>query len=102
MLMVWNKSCKGRHWPRGVVATSSKINARFNEDDSELIIQIRKAKQRFMVVELEELKTETIVFEYTKPLPIHTDGELLELENQELEGHNVQNLTNDEFSFDNG
>ncbi|CAI9291575.1 unnamed protein product [Lactuca saligna] len=74
--------------PQGVVL--DKVKARFNEDNSELVIRIPKATKGFIGIGIEELKTKEIPSESTELLHIYSNGELSE---QEIEEKNVQDFT---------
>ncbi|KAI3820338.1 hypothetical protein L1987_07884 [Smallanthus sonchifolius] len=75
--------------PQGVAL--DQVNARFNEDDSELVIQMPKATKGLVGAQIEELKTEEIRAEQTKLLKVYTKEELLEQETQEVERDDDQN-----------
>nr|XP_043608658.1 uncharacterized protein LOC122580453 [Erigeron canadensis] len=71
--------------PPGVL--TDQVRARFNEDDSELIIRMPKATKGLRGFGIEELK-ENQTPEPDKPLHIYTSGELSdEQENQETEAN---------------
>ncbi|KAI3686057.1 hypothetical protein L1987_79727 [Smallanthus sonchifolius] len=78
--------------PQGVAF--DQVNARFNEDDSELVIQMPKVTKGLVGAQTEELKTEEVRAEQTKLLKVYTKEELPEQETREVGRDDDQ----DEFS----
>ncbi|KAK1406820.1 hypothetical protein QVD17_38428 [Tagetes erecta] len=78
--------------PRGVVF--DQVLAYFDEDDSELVIQMPKVTKGLVGGQIEELNVEEVLSEPTNLLKVYTKEELLELERQQVRRDNGQ----DEFS----
>ncbi|KAL8215605.1 hypothetical protein R6Q57_022442 [Mikania cordata] len=72
--------------PKTVVL--DQVNARFNKNESELVIRMPKATKGLIGDRLEELKAEEIRLEPAKVLHVYTNEELLEQETQEVRNDN--------------
>ncbi|XP_071694285.1 uncharacterized protein [Rutidosis leptorrhynchoides] len=79
--------------PQGVVL--NKIHARFDENDSKLVIRMPKATKGLIGAKIEELETEEIRTKSTKPIHVYTNEEISEQEDQKAENDNVQDVTNE-------
>ncbi|KAD4386246.1 hypothetical protein R6Q59_009494 [Mikania micrantha] len=66
-----------------------QVNARFNENESELVIRMPKATKGLIGDQLEELKAEETQLKPAKVLHIYTNEELLEQETQEVRNGDV-------------